>query len=179
MSEPANQNTRLNLLTEEIVLPPPPHVPVDLIEQAVRWTKISFIVMVIGLVALSVVCGPMLAAKLVVCCLLFGLGLVFLAVIYYRNVILFYLLKAEELGELACQEALVQMHEARLELRQLDERIQSTVHPTTDHSLMAELMKNAMPAINLIVKREKSILSWTMFGAKVAKSVFDAFKKGG
>jgi hypothetical protein len=66
--------------------------------------------------------------------------------------------------------------QARAALQMLNERLDSQLHPV-EAAVIPELLKNFGPLVRMLMKKEKSTLSWLMLGAKVAKNAFDVFNQ--
>jgi hypothetical protein len=119
---------------------------------------------------------PITAAK-VICITIFSLlALVALTVTILRKRILLELITLEELGFLLQEETLVNARETRKKLEALQERLDATAHPV-EAAIMPELVKHVGPLIGMLVKKEKGTLNWVMFGMKLAKDAFGAWKQ--
>lgn len=151
----------------------PPHTPLG---AHLRTATIAVAAYLVFIAIIGYAYGALTAAKIVVVTVFGGLALVALGIIIFRKWILVQLITLEEMGFLLQEETIVGARTTRVRLRTLQERLDTATHPA-EVAIIPELVKNIGPLINMIVKKETGTVGWVMFGLKVAKNAFDAFKQ--
>lgn len=155
--------------TGESVIPP--------IETYLSLFKVGLLVACVVVAAIAYFFGPLVAAKIIVSTTFLVLALLCVVVFFARKWILINLIELEEMGYLIQEQTMLNSVQAREGLRMLRMKIEASAQPVADVALMPELMRHTGPLINMLIKKEKSRVTWAMFGFKVAKSAFDAFKQ--
>jgi hypothetical protein len=150
-----------------------PHPP---LQSYLTTTGIAVGIYLLVMAFIAVKYDPITAAKVICITIFSALALVAFAVTILRKRILLELITLEELGFLLQEETLVNARQARKKLEALQERLDITAHPV-EAAIMPELVKHVGPLIGMLVKKETGTLNWLMFGAKVAKNAFDAWKQ--
>jgi hypothetical protein len=175
----SNQTSQLALATQgapgqdDLRVAPFPHLPLQ--------SYLARIGILIGayLAAMAIIAikySPLTAAK-VICITVFSLlALIALTVVILRKRILLELITLEEMGFLLQEETMVNARETRKKLEALQERLDVSAHPV-EAAIMPELMKHVGPLIGMLVKKETGTLNWVMFGVKLAKDAFGAWKQ--
>ena len=135
----------------------------------------SVLVFIIAMVVMVFAFGPLITAKVMVAGIFAGLALVCIIVAVLRDWILMQLRDVEEMGYFFNDLTKHDAQQARVALSMLNERLDSHLHPV-EAAVLPELLRNVGPLVRLLMKKEKSTMSWVMLGAKVAKNAFDIFK---
>lgn len=153
----------------ESIIPP--------IETYLGYFKVALIAGCIAVGAIAYFFGPLVAAKIMVSTIFLTLALTCVVVFFARKWILINLIELEEMGYLIQEQTMLNSIQAREGLRMLRMKIEASAQPAADIAMIPELMRHAGPLFNMLMKKEKSRLNWALFGFKVAKSAFDAYKQ--
>jgi hypothetical protein len=151
------------------------HPPVSTIMLAMDWFKKLTIAVIVAIAIGTVTIGPLPTAKILVAGIFATLALVSLAVVLLRPWLEELMYEIEELGYFFAEMTRHDAQQARAALVMLNERLDSQLHPL-EAAVIPELLKNFGPIVSMLMKKEKSTMSWLMLGAKVAKNAFDVFK---
>lgn len=128
----------------------------------------------IGLFFLATSEHRLLTAKVLVSIMFLVLGVVALVVLSNAQRWRRELAVAEAQMDILRDEVLVAGMMARAQMAEARERMRKS--PEKDQSeIVASLMKQAMPLINLVVKKEKSAVTWGLAGFKLMRTVISYF----
>ncbi|HEY9773201.1 MAG TPA: hypothetical protein V6C81_05270 [Planktothrix sp.] len=158
---------------ESVIHITPPHTPIG---EHLRTATVAVLGYLVFIAIIGVAFNPITAAKIVCVTVFGGLALTCLGVVLFRKWILVQLITLEEMGFLLQEETIVGARQARVQMRTVQERLDQSLHPV-EVAILPELMKNVGPLVNMLLKKEKSTVNWVMFGLKIGKQAFDAFKQ--
>lgn len=141
-------------------------------------TIIVVALLLVGLVIRAFFCGSsderLLVAKGIAVLLFFALGAAALIVLGSVRQWKAELAVAERQLDVLRDEVLVAGMVARAQMAEAKERLQRD--PEKEQSeIIAGLMKQALPLINMVVKKEKSALNWGLAGIKLVRSLVRYF----
>ncbi|HEY9716891.1 MAG TPA: hypothetical protein V6C69_05460 [Trichormus sp.] len=152
------------------------HPPVSTIMWGLDLFTKAVIVLIIAIAIGALTLGPMTTAKILVAGIFASLALGAIAVIILRPWLIELMREIEDIGYFFDEITRHDAQQARIALEMLNERLNSQLHPV-EAAVIPELLKNFAPLVRMLMKKEKSTLSWLMLGAKVAKNAFDMFNQ--
>jgi hypothetical protein len=152
------------------------HPPVSMIMLGLDVFTKLVIVLIIAIVICAFTIGPLTTAKILVAGIFASLALGAIAVIILRPWLIELMREIEDIGYFFDEITRHDAQQARIALEMLNERLNSQLHPV-EAAVIPELLKNFAPLVRMLMKKEKSTLSWLMLGAKVAKNAFDIFNQ--
>jgi hypothetical protein len=152
------------------------HPPVSTIMWGLDIFTKLVIILIIAIAIGMLTFGPLTTAKILVAGIFATLALVSVAVVVLRPWLMELMREIEDIGYFFNDMTMHDAQQARAALQMLNERLDSQLHPV-EAAVIPELLKNFAPLVRMLMKKEKSTLSWLMLGAKVAKNAFDVFNQ--
>jgi hypothetical protein len=149
-------------------LPPMPEAP-DL-KKYLLIVIVAFAINALIVAALVLAFGAMAAAKCLFIEIAVGTGLLFIGIFFF-HVDISNLLKALEiLAEDGRDETVVQMRHGRAQLRQINQRLEYTIHPPEHENAMHDL-------VQILISKEKNWMQLGLFGWRLAKDAMRVMKQ--
>jgi hypothetical protein len=152
------------------------HPPVSTIMWGLDLLTKLVIVLIIAIAVCAFTLGPLTTAKILVAGIFATLALVSIAVVILRPWLIELMREIEDIGYFFNEMTVHDAQQARAALEMLNDRLDAQLHPV-EAAVIPELLKNFGPLVRMLMKKEKSTLSWLMLGAKVAKNAFDVFNQ--
>ena len=162
------------------MMPQIPHISfVDDFKQVVALVvaacTLGLLVLAAAILAGIALAGPMATAQALIGTILIVFGFVCLAVVIFHRAILMELITLEELGYLVQEETIVGARDARRLLANIRSKLDAGLHPGAAE--LPDLLRHMGPLVGMLMRKEKNVLSWAMFGMKVAKNAFDIYRQ--
>lgn len=162
------------------MIPQIPHI--SIVDDVNRIVALVTSLSIIGLIVLSVAIaaglffiGPLSTAKALIASIFAVIGLIFFGIVLFSRSILAELITLEELGYLVQEETIVGARDARRMLSNVRSKLDMGLHP--DPADLPDLIRHVGPLVGLLMRKEKSVMSWAMFGFKFAKNAFDIYRQ--
>jgi hypothetical protein len=156
------------------------HLDVDAamapIKDYINKAWIALIAVIFVFVSVSLYYGPLVAAKVLVSLILFGMSITFIVIYLYRKPLLAELITLEELGYYLQEEIVLNANQARTGLYAIRQKLESRAH-AVPVELMPQLLKYIGPVATMLMKKETGTLKWVMLGLKIGKNAFDVMRK--
>lgn len=114
-------------------------------------------------------------AKVIMVIIMFAFGTIGLIVVRNSRAWEQALLEAESECDFTRDMTMVQATAARSQLAEIRERLKKKPDKA-EMEVISTLMKQAMPVISLLLKKETSLIKWGFAGAKLAKSAYEFFR---
>jgi hypothetical protein len=150
--------------------------PPDL-KKYLRWLIIAFAINLALVVTFNFVFSSIIAAKLVFIEFAALVGLLGFSLLLLRLNLLEALSLLEDLAEQGRNEIVVQMRQGRYQLEQVRLKLENTIHPPESENAMADMIRHAMPLVQILVRKEKNWLQLGMFGWRLAQDAIKAMKQ--
>lgn len=128
------------------------------------------------LLACGIFVNALFAGKVLVIEVMVGVSAVCLTIFKYQPKIMDELTHAEEIANLARDQAFVDLNMAREELRRLRHKLRRDTDEE-GYAHVNELLKMVSPLVVMFIQKEKNILRWGMFGWKVAQNAMAVVKQ--
>jgi hypothetical protein len=147
-----------------------------IIEAVLRLSKKVLWVVAALVVLIAFVYGLLIAAKILLALIFLAIAGVCITIVIRLEWLIANLREVEEIGYLLQEETILSCMQARQGLSLVQAKIYSAMQPG-ESSLMPELIRNVGPLLNMIMKKETSMMSWAMFGFKIVKSAVEVARQ--
>lgn len=145
-------------------------------DQLIKLAVALAVLNAVGIIALAIFVSPIFAGKVVLIEVMFGISAVCLGIVVGHGKIMTLLAQAEEIANLARDQAFVDLNMMRDELVRLRRKLSREVD-ADGHGAVNELLKTISPVVMMFVQKEKNIFRWGMFAWKVAQNAMAVIKE--
>jgi hypothetical protein len=146
------------------------------IKDYINKAWIGLVAVILIFAAVSLYYGPLVAAKVLVSLILFGMSITFIVIYVNRKPLLAELITLEEFGYYLQEEIVLNANEARAGLYAIRQKLEGRAN-AVPAALMPQLLKYVGPVATMLMKKETGTLKWVMLGLKIGKNAFDVMKK--